>query len=76
MTLLNRFVWIFNAFLTRKACLVHVRRYVDAETQTRVYVEQIKYLSQHEITTVYVDFGHLAAFNEILAQTIAEQYYR
>lgn len=54
----------------------HRSSFMDDETQTNVYVEQIKYLSQHEITTVYIDFGHLAGFNEILAQIVATQYYR
>ncbi|KAI8907184.1 MCM2/3/5 family-domain-containing protein [Gorgonomyces haynaldii] len=40
------------------------------------YLEQIKVLSSHQKTTVYVDYVHLLSFNETLAQAISEQYFR
>ena len=81
MKLLNKLESISNNFYPRNFeyafGLSHLKlRFIDQETETHTYVEQIRYLSQHEVTTVYVDFGHLTNHNEILAQTIALQYYR
>eukprot|EP00842_Homolaphlyctis_polyrhiza_P006142 jgi/Hompol1/6529/HPOL_003647-RA len=49
---------------------------VDDETQSNIYVEQIRHLGQYQATTIYVDFSHVDAYNQMLAQTIAVQYYR
>ena len=42
----------------------------------RFYVEQIVGMREFELTTLYVDFGHLASSEVVLARAIAEQYYR
>ncbi|KAJ7490252.1 MCM2/3/5 family-domain-containing protein [Mycena galericulata] len=41
-----------------------------------VYVEQIHTMREYELTTLYVDFGHLLLQDEILADAIQRQYYR
>ncbi|KAI9091287.1 MCM2/3/5 family-domain-containing protein [Phlyctochytrium arcticum] len=48
----------------------------DPETQQLYYVQQVKYLSKAELTTVYVDFEHIIQIDEMLARTIQNQYYR
>lgn len=50
--------------------------YEDPETRQLMYIEQVKNLSRSESTTVYVDFSHLEAVNEVLAEAIQSQYYR
>lgn len=50
--------------------------YVSDETMTNLYVEQIKILSQHQKTTIYVDFQHLLAYDDVLANTVSIQYFR
>ncbi|GLI72774.1 MCM DNA helicase complex subunit mcm6 [Penicillium ochrochloron] len=43
----------------------------------KYYIAQIKGLKKFELSTLYVDFNHLAKWhNPILADAIAEQYYR
>ena len=48
----------------------------DMETNTVIYVEQIKYLSKAGVSTVYIDFAHLESHNDILALAVQSQYYR
>ncbi|TPX59094.1 hypothetical protein PhCBS80983_g02737 [Powellomyces hirtus] len=40
------------------------------------YIDQIKHLSKAEITTVYVDYAHLSATDDMLASAISSQFYR
>lgn len=40
------------------------------------YLDQIRALSAKQKTTLYVDFAHLAAHNELLAYTLSETYFR
>lgn len=42
----------------------------------RFYIDQIKALKDFELTTLYVDFGHLLERETILAKAISDQYYR
>ncbi|KAG0174503.1 MCM DNA helicase complex subunit mcm6 [Apophysomyces sp. BC1034] len=40
------------------------------------YMMQLQQMKFKEVQTVYVDFGHVQAFNETLAKAIRDQYYR
>ncbi|OAJ42272.1 hypothetical protein BDEG_25744 [Batrachochytrium dendrobatidis JEL423] len=60
----------------RKTFEDFLTRFQDEETNTNIYLEQIRHLSDNETATVYVDFMHLSNFNEILAETIRQQHYR
>ncbi|EEB91844.1 hypothetical protein MPER_09732, partial [Moniliophthora perniciosa FA553] len=40
------------------------------------YVEQIHQMRENELTTLYIDFGHILAKDEDLANAITQQYYR
>lgn len=42
----------------------------------RYYVEQIHGLRLYNMSTIYVDSGHLMSHDSILAQAVFEQYYR
>ncbi|KAJ3006463.1 MCM DNA helicase complex subunit mcm6 [Thoreauomyces humboldtii] len=46
------------------------------ENTRRPYVDQIQYMPKAEITTLYVDFAHLANTDNMLAETIMNQFYR
>lgn len=41
-----------------------------------VYVEQIHTMREYELTTLYVDFGHLLLKDDVLADAIQKHYYR
>jgi len=41
-----------------------------------IYIEQIHTMREYELTTLYVDFGHLLRKDEVLADAIQKQYYR
>ena len=41
-----------------------------------IYVEQIHTMREYELTTLYVDFGHLLQKDDVLADAIQKQYYR
>ncbi|KAH0840264.1 MCM2/3/5 family-domain-containing protein [Lanmaoa asiatica] len=41
-----------------------------------VYVQQIHTMREYEITTLYVDYGHLLQRDDVLADAIQKQYYR
>ncbi|KAG5654584.1 hypothetical protein H0H81_011559 [Sphagnurus paluster] len=45
----------------------------DAEL---VYIEQIHTMREYELTTLYVDYGHLLQRDDVLADAIQKQYYR
>ena len=47
-----------------------------AADETKFYIEQIKAMKEFELTTLYVDFGHLLEREEVLARAIQSQYYR
>lgn len=40
------------------------------------YIDQIKAMKEYELTTLYVDFGHLLEREEVLARAVRDQYYR
>ncbi|KAK8869610.1 hypothetical protein IAR55_000177 [Kwoniella newhampshirensis] len=44
--------------------------------ESKFYIEQVKAMKEFELTTLYVDFGHLLEREEILARAIQSQYYR
>ncbi|PPQ78221.1 hypothetical protein CVT25_015540 [Psilocybe cyanescens] len=48
---------------------------VDAEGEL-IYIEQIHTMREYELTTLYVDFGHLLERDDVLADAIQKQYYR
>ncbi|KAH9943221.1 MCM-domain-containing protein [Epithele typhae] len=41
-----------------------------------IYIEQIHTMREYELTTLYVDYGHLLQKDEVLADAIQKQYYR
>ncbi|KAF8969320.1 mis5 protein [Flammula alnicola] len=41
-----------------------------------IYIEQIHTMREYELTTLYVDFGHLLQRDDVLADAIQKQYYR
>ncbi|KAH9947165.1 MCM-domain-containing protein [Amylocystis lapponica] len=41
-----------------------------------IYVEQVHIMREYELTTLYVDYGHLLQKDDILADAIQKQYYR
>lgn len=41
-----------------------------------VYIEQIHTMREYELTTLYVDYGHLLQKDDVLADAIQKQYYR
>lgn len=41
-----------------------------------IYVEQIHTMREYELTTLYVDYGHLLQKDDVLADAIQRQYYR
>ncbi|GBE79886.1 DNA replication licensing factor mcm6 [Sparassis crispa] len=45
----------------------------DAEL---IYIEQIHTMREYELTTLYVDYGHLLQKDDVLADAIQKQYYR
>ena len=48
----------------------------DANGGEVVYIEQIHTMREYELTTLYVDFGHLLQRDDVLADAIQKQYYR
>ncbi|KAF9241885.1 MCM2/3/5 family-domain-containing protein [Melanogaster broomeanus] len=46
---------------------------VDGEL---IYIQQIHTMREYEITTLYVDYGHLLQKDDVLADAIQKQYYR
>ncbi|KAF9077066.1 MCM2/3/5 family-domain-containing protein [Rhodocollybia butyracea] len=48
----------------------------DAPEGELVYVEQIHTMRAYELTTLYVDYGHILAKDDVLATAIQTQYYR
>lgn len=43
---------------------------------TLIYVDQIFIMREHELTTLYIDYGHLLQKDEVLANAIQTKYYR
>jgi DNA replication licensing factor MCM6 len=41
-----------------------------------IYIEQIHAMREYELTTLYVDYGHLLQTDDVLADAIQKQYYR
>ncbi|KAJ7752841.1 MCM2/3/5 family-domain-containing protein [Mycena maculata] len=48
----------------------------DALDGELVYIEQIHTMREYELTTLYVDFGHLLLTDDVLAGAIQKMYYR
>lgn len=40
------------------------------------YIAQIMAMKEYQLTTLFVDWGHLMSRDEVLAQAIEGQYYR
>ncbi|KAF8622100.1 hypothetical protein AX15_007237 [Amanita polypyramis BW_CC] len=41
-----------------------------------IYIDQIHTMREYELTTLYVDFGHLLQKDDVLADAVQKQYYR
>ncbi|PPQ71094.1 hypothetical protein CVT24_009845 [Panaeolus cyanescens] len=41
-----------------------------------IYIDQIHTMREYELTTLYVDFGHILLRDDVLADAIQKQYYR
>ncbi|KAF8640097.1 hypothetical protein AX17_001335 [Amanita inopinata Kibby_2008] len=41
-----------------------------------IYIDQVHTMREYELTTLYVDFGHLLLRDDVLADAIQKQYYR
>ncbi|KAI0053772.1 MCM-domain-containing protein [Auriscalpium vulgare] len=41
-----------------------------------IYIEQIHTMREYDLTTLYVDYGHLLQKDDVLADAISRQYYR
>lgn len=48
----------------------------DALQGDYIYIDQIHTMREYELTTLYVDFGHLLQKDDVLADAIQKQYYR
>ncbi|KJA29709.1 hypothetical protein HYPSUDRAFT_31691 [Hypholoma sublateritium FD-334 SS-4] len=48
----------------------------DTVASELIYIEQIHTMREYELTTLYVDFGHLLQRDDVLADAIQKQYYR
>jgi DNA replication licensing factor MCM6 len=48
----------------------------DAPNEELVYIEQIHTMREYQLTTLYVDYGHLLSKDDVLADAIQKQYYR
>ena len=48
----------------------------DAAEGELIYIDQIHTMREYELTTLYVDFGHLLQRDDVLADAIQKQYYR
>ena len=51
----------------------------DAQSQQqniKEYVEAVYGMKDNEMTTMFVDFAHLRAYDDTLASTIAAEFYR
>lgn len=60
----------------RKDFEVFLANYQCQETNSNLYIEQIKLLPKTNSTTIYVDYSHLEQFSDILAEAISLQYFR
>jgi DNA replicative helicase MCM subunit Mcm2 (Cdc46/Mcm family) len=48
----------------------------DAADGELIYIQQIHTMRECELTTLYVDYGHLLQKDDVLADAIQKQYYR
>ncbi|RKP02965.1 hypothetical protein CXG81DRAFT_10117 [Caulochytrium protostelioides] len=60
---------------TRREFLHFLQQYVDAAGES-YYINQIKNFRYQDITTLYVDFEHVFAYSDVLANTIVQEYHR
>ncbi|TIB32440.1 hypothetical protein E3P86_03153 [Wallemia ichthyophaga] len=49
---------------------------MQAEAESKFYVEQIHGMREYNFTTLYVSFSHLLEREDILAKAVTDQYYR
>lgn len=72
----------FEAFLKSYTAGVHLASTPNSEGDApetdgeRIYIEQIHTMREYEITTLYVDYGHILETDDVLADAIKNQYYR
>jgi DNA replication licensing factor MCM6 len=48
----------------------------DSGSGELIYIEQIHTMRECELTTLYIDYGHLLQRDDVLADAIQKQYYR
>ena len=48
----------------------------EASQEDYIYIDQIHTMREYELTTLYVDFGHLLQKDDVLADVIQKQHYR
>lgn len=48
----------------------------EAADSEQIYIEQIHSMREYNLTTLYVDFGHVLLQDEVLANAIQAHYYR
>lgn len=48
----------------------------EASQGDYIYIDQIHTMREYELTTLYVDFGHLLQKDDVLADVIQKQHYR
>lgn len=50
--------------------------YFDPPDKDLIYIEQIHTMREYQLTTLYVDYGHILSKDDVLADAIQKQYYR
>jgi hypothetical protein len=55
---------------------IFLTTYQDQETNSQLYIEQIKVLPKTNSSTIYIDYQHLESFSDILAEAITLHYFR
>lgn len=49
---------------------------MDQNPGELIYIDQVHTMREYELTTLYVDFGHILLRDDVLADAIQKQYYR
>jgi DNA replication licensing factor MCM6 len=50
--------------------------FFDPPDKDLIYIEQIHTMREYQLTTLYVDYGHILSKDDVLADAIQKQYYR
>ena len=50
--------------------------YFDPPDKDIIYIDQIHTMREYQLTTLYVDYGHILSKDDVLADAIQKQYYR